>query len=203
MTANLEYRTTPQVGSRSASVRASDTGKTLTGYSILWGVLSQPLSKRGDFFQERIQRGSTLKSLKDNDIFMLYSHDVADLLGRTSSETLQLNEDAMGLRFSLNVPDTNLGRDVVELCRRGDLKGMSFGFFIPKDGEQWTYENGERIRTVTQMFLHEISVVANPAYPTTSVQARTKIDHKSPNAFAMARQTLVEQEIEWEHLCRN
>ncbi|EIQ76315.1 prohead protease, partial [Shigella flexneri 1235-66] len=50
------------------------------------------------------------------------------LLGRTRSGTLKLEEDETGLRFELTPPDPSTGRDVIELVKRGDISGMSFGF---------------------------------------------------------------------------
>lgn len=86
---------------------------------------------------------------------------------------MRLSEDTRGLTFSLDVPDTAAGRDVLALAERGDLGGMSFGFTVPKGGESWS---GER-RTLRTIGLREISVVsAWPAYTGTEVALRHRAE---------------------------
>lgn len=93
------------------------------------------------------------------------------MLGRTRSGTLRLTEDAKGLAFSLDLPDTAAGRDVLALAERGDLGGMSFGFTVPKGGEAW---DGNR-RSLRAVNLAEISVVqAWPAYSGTEIALRAR-----------------------------
>lgn len=119
---------------------------------------------------ETIERGAFRTSLGE-DILALMDHDPARVLGRTRSGTLRLSEDTRGLSFSLDLPDTQPGRDVLELAQRNDLGGMSFGFVVPRGGDSW---KGERrsLRTVT---LREISVVSSfPAYPDTSLALRSR-----------------------------
>jgi len=87
------------------------------------------------------------------------------------SGTLRLAEDTRGLKFSLDLPDTAAGRDVVALAERNDIGGMSFGFRVPKGGESW---NGKR-RTLRTIDLREISIVSSwPAYPDTSLALRSR-----------------------------
>lgn len=82
---------------------------------------------------------------------------------------MRLNEDSQGLAFSLDVPDTSAGRDVLALAERGDLGGMSFGFTVPDGGEDWE----GRTRTLRAIDLKEISVVsAWPAYEGTEIALR-------------------------------
>jgi HK97 family phage prohead protease len=101
----------------------------------------------------------------------LVDHDRSKLLARTRSGTLRLEEDARGLVFSIDLPDTQPGRDVLALAERGDLGGMSFGFTVPKGGETFDGDTRELI----DIDLREISIVsAWPAYEGTSVSARSK-----------------------------
>jgi Escherichia/Staphylococcus phage prohead protease len=73
------------------------------------------------------------------------------------------------LAFSLDLPDTSLGRDTLALAERSDLGGMSFAF-VPVD-EHW---DGDR-RELQSVDLREISVVsAWPAYEATEVVARSR-----------------------------
>ena len=41
-----------------------------------------------------------------------------------------LEQDEHGLRFDLSIPDTQTGRDTLELAQRGDLGGACFGFTV-------------------------------------------------------------------------
>src|SRR5690606_33435859 len=105
------------------------------------------------------------------DVLALLDHDKGKVLGRTRSGSLRLTEDSKGLAFSLDLPDTQAGRDVQALAERGDLGGMSFGFMVPKGGESWTGNT----RTLNKIDLKEISIVqAWPAYPDTEVALRNR-----------------------------
>jgi HK97 family phage prohead protease len=154
-------------------------GKRLEGHAVMFNV-----EARLPGFSETVAPGAFTSSLKSGaDILALVDHDAAKVLARTKSGTLKLIEDNKGLAFSLDVPDTQPGHDVLTLAQRGDLGGMSFAFTVPKDGERWT-GNKRELRSVN---LLEISVVsAWPAYPETSVIARAR----PPLRLAMAMRFL-------------
>lgn len=145
-------------------IRAS--GRRIEGYAATFGAVAQIGS-----ITETIAPGA-FRSTLAGDVVALLDHDAGKVLGRTRSGTLRLSEDSKGLAFSLDLPDTQAGRDVLALAERNDLGGMSFGFMVPKGGEAW---NGER-RTLLAVDLHEISVVsAWPAYPDTSLALRGRV----------------------------
>jgi uncharacterized protein len=142
---------------------------TFEGYAALFDQPSEPLP-----FTERIAPGAFLRSLKTrNEIKLLWNHDTGEILGSKRAGTLRLVEDDRGLRVSADLPNTSTGRDAAELLRRGDVDAMSFGFSVPKGGDEWN-ENGTE-RTLREVKLHEVSIVAFPAYTatagTTSVRA--------------------------------
>lgn len=148
---------------RSAELEIRAKGRKLEGYAATFGTEARIAD-----FVETIAAGAFTGSL-GGDILALVDHDVSRVLARTRSKTLRLTEDSKGLAFSLDVPSTSAGNDVLALAERGDLGGMSFGFVVPKGGDIW--DGGKRtLRTVNLM---EISVVsAWPAYPATEVNAR-------------------------------
>ncbi|HEX8553163.1 MAG TPA: HK97 family phage prohead protease [Sphingomonas sp.] len=154
----------PAVERRSFSeVKAN--GRRLEGYAATFGS-----EARMGSIVETIERGAFRSSLA-GDVLALLDHDAGKVLGRTRSGTLRLSEDTRGLAFSLDLPDTAAGRDVLALAERGDLGGMSFGFVVPKDGERW---NGNR-RSLRTVALKEVSVVsAWPAYPDTELALRAR-----------------------------
>lgn len=144
-----------------AEVRA--TGRRIEGYAATFGRMANIGS-----FQERIAPGAFQAALA-SDVLALLDHDPGKVLGRSRSGTLRLNEDSKGLAFSLDLPETQSGRDVQALAERGDLGGMSFGFTVPEGGESWQ-GNTRTLRTVA---LREISVVsAWPAYEGTEIALR-------------------------------
>lgn len=145
-----------------SEIRAA--GRKLEGYAASFNV-----EARLGSFVETIAPGA-FRSALAGDVLALMDHDTGKVLGRTKSGTLRLYEDTRGLGFSLDLPDTAAGRDVLALAERADLGGMSFGFTVPKGGERW---DGER-RTLLNVGLKEISVVsAWPAYPDTDIALRT------------------------------
>lgn len=142
-------------------VRAS--GRRIEGYAATFGT-----EARLGGFTEVIAPGAFRGALA-GDVLAMLDHDPGKVLGRTKSGTLRLSEDSRGLAFSLDLPDTQAGRDVQALAERGDLGGMSFGFRVPDGGESWQGNT----RTLRSIDLREISVVqAWPAYPDTEIALR-------------------------------
>lgn len=150
---------------RRAVTELRASGRKLEGYAALFGS-----EARIGSFTETIAPGA-FRSALTGDVLALLDHDQGKVLGRTRSGTLRLSEDARGLAFSLDLPDTQAGRDVLALAERNDLGGMSFGFTVPKGGDSWS---GER-RTLRTIGLKEISVVQSwPAYPDTELALRSR-----------------------------
>jgi HK97 family phage prohead protease len=148
---------------RRAFSEVRTAGRRIEGYAATFGTEADLGS-----FVETIAPGAFRDALA-GDVLAMLDHDPGKVLGRTRSGTLRLIEDQRGLAFSLDVPDTQAGRDVLALAERNDLGGMSFGFKIPKGGESW---NGNR-RSLSKIDLREISVVqAWPAYPDTEIALR-------------------------------
>lgn len=137
-------------------------GMTFEGYAAIFDSPSEPLP-----FTERIAKGAFRGSLKQrNDIKLLWNHETGLVLGSTRAGSLQLSEDDRGLRVSAQLPNTSAGRDAAELLRRGDVDSMSFGFSVPRNGDSWNNDGTER--TLKAVRLHEVSIVAFPAYAATA-----------------------------------
>jgi uncharacterized protein len=149
-----------------AEIRAIQ-GRKLAGYAALFNI-----EARIGKITETIRPGAFRDSLATSqDILCLADHDQTRVLGRTKSGTLRLSEDARGLAFELDVPDTGAGRDILALAERNDLGGMSFGFTVPENGQDWQLDR----RILTRVDLKEVSVVSSwPAYQGTSVEARRR-----------------------------
>ncbi len=149
---------------RFAACELRGAGRRLEGYAATFRT---PARIGG--FTETIQPGAFRASLEGRaDILALVDHDPSRLLARTASGTLRLAEDARGLHFNIDLPDTQLGRDVLALAERRDLGGMSFGF--QATDEAWPTTTTRELRSV---HLVEISIVhAHPAYSGTTIAAR-------------------------------
>jgi len=148
----------------------SEEGKPtiLRGYAAVFEKLSVPLFG----FREKIRKGAFAKSLEKNNIKALWNHNSDFPLGSTKGGTLKLEEDDKGLRFELELPDNSWGRDAEIAVRRKDVDGVSFGFNVNKDEWDRSNEKGP-IRTLVDVNLIEISPTPFPAYPATSVNARS------------------------------
>jgi uncharacterized protein len=158
-------------------VRETADGMTFEGYAALFNQPSEPLP-----FIERIAPGAFLRSLKTrNEIKLLWNHDTSEVLGSKRAGTLRMVEDDRGLRVTADLPNTSTGRDAAELLRRGDVDSMSFGFSVPKGGDEWSADGSER--TLREIKLHEVSIVAFPAYTstagTTSVRGLDKVAERA------------------------
>ena len=164
--AKIEKRTN-EVQFELRAVEGSD-GMTFTGYAAVFNSPSEPLP-----FIERIAPGAFKRSLKArNDIKLLWNHDTGSVLGSTRAGTLKLEEDNYGLRVTAVLPETTLGKDVRTLVQRGDVNAMSFGFSVPANGDTWNTDGTER--TLRSVRIHEVSIVAFPAYSQTAGTASVR-----------------------------
>jgi HK97 family phage prohead protease len=151
-------------------VREDGDGMRLEGYAALFNSRSENLGG----FTETIKPGAFRASLRArNDIKLLWNHDTGAVLGSTRAGTLTLTEDDRGLRVSAMLPNTSYGRDARELVSRGDVSAFSFGFSMPaRGGDEWSADGTERV--LKSVRLHEVSLVAFPAYPETAGTATVR-----------------------------
>lgn len=147
--------------------RAAADKVTVAGYAAVFGQVVDI----GGHFREVLERGAFTETLKTTDARAYFGHDRARLLGRMSSGTLRLSEDAKGLAVEIDLPDTSDGRDVRALIERGDITGMSFGFIVTR--QEWDETGDIPSRTIKAVELLEVSVVSDPAYDGTSIALRS------------------------------
>ncbi|PFB12676.1 HK97 family phage prohead protease [Bacillus cereus] len=134
----------------------------ITGYAAVFNSKTSI----GGWFDEIIAPGAFARALSENgDIRALFNHNWDNVLGRTKSGTLRLEEDGKGLKFEVELPNTSTGRDLAESMSRGDINQCSFGFWVTE--EEWDYNVEPALRTVKEVELYEISVVSIPAYDDT------------------------------------
>jgi HK97 family phage prohead protease len=164
---NIERRIMPF---EDVELRITDDEKPkIVGYAAKFGKWSVDLGG----FTERIRKGAFDEALEVSDVRALKNHDPNLILGRTTSGTLRLNTNSVGLQSEIDPPDTSTGRDIVEEIRRKDITGMSFSFVTAED--DWKYnEDGTVERTIIKVGeLFDVGPVTYPAYPDTTVAARS------------------------------
>jgi HK97 family phage prohead protease len=151
------------------AARKAGSPGTLTGYALKYETLSQNLGG----FVETVARGAVDKSLADGlDVLARYNHEDNMLLGRTSSGTVSLSSDEVGLAYTVDLPDTTVGRDLAVLAERGDVYQSSFAFYTVSDSWGQT-EQGFPLRTLEQVRLVDVAPVNTPAYLDTSSGLRS------------------------------
>lgn len=146
--------------------------RTIAGYAAKFDSWSEPIM---GWFREKIAR-SAFEDCNLSDVIMCFNHNVDDILARTTSGTLTLTVDDVGLRFSFDAPNTTRGNDMLELVRRGDINKCSFKFIVEKD--EWRYAdetNGLEYdeRTILKFSsLKDVALVVFPAYKDTEASVR-------------------------------
>ena len=150
-----------------------DAARTLRGYAASFNAKTKIRSWSGEF-EEWLEPGCFADTLgKNSDVRALVEHDYRSLLARTTAGNLVLEEDQRGLKFSMSLPDTQLGRDTYENVRVRNYTGMSFGF-LPLKMKQDFDDRGRLIRVSHQSVdLREVTITSMPAYPKTSVAIRS------------------------------
>lgn len=148
-------------------------------------------------FRERILPGAFKDSIAKDDIRVAFNHSANAILGRTSAKTARVSEDASGLRYEADAPDTQAGRDTVTSIKRGDITGSSFQFEIENpDDEEWDYSQRKDgklpLRTIKRARLFEAGPVAWPAYENTTVSARAIAQVEEAEAAAAAADVAAE-----------
>lgn len=153
----------------------AEQSRKISGYAAVFNRPAEIRTLDGEF-REVVMPGAFTEAL-NGDVLALAYHDPKQLLGRTSSGTLRLSQDARGLAYEVDMPDTGLGRDIAALIERGDLNGMSFAF-VPTD-ERWSYSGNVAVRSLHRVDLRDVSVVVDPAYIDTSVALRSLGEFRS------------------------
>lgn len=126
-------------------------------------------------YREVIVSGAGAKTITpQNNIRMLNQHDTKQPLGTTKYRTLSLLEGPAHVEMECILPPTEAGRSFYEQVKRGDIDGMSFGFYVIE--ERWTYSEDKGVlplREILEYELIEVSGVTFPAYQQTSIAIRS------------------------------
>jgi hypothetical protein len=178
-----ERRNTPGI----VEVRATDDGRRIGGYAIVFDKLSRNLGG----FVERSVPGVVNQSRQAGwpNVVCRYNHNSDFVLGTTGARTLQLTPDNVGLDYSVLPPQSR--HDILELVERGDIRFSSYAFRmslvergdirfssyafrVPPGGDEWsTTDQNYPMRTLHEVQLVDVAPVLDPAYEDTSAGLRS------------------------------
>jgi len=167
-----------------ANTPAGESGLVITGLPIIFDKPTTIDSPAGQY-TEVIRRGA-LDSADLSDCRLLYNHDLNKVPLARTPKTMQLTISPAGLEMTATLPDTEEARSVHTAVLRGDLSGMSFAFKIPEGGDKWEGRTREILKIEK---VYELSIVPFPAYPETSVEARSALQviHEGIKAAALIK----------------
>lgn len=154
--------------------RETDDGKIfLEGY---FARFNEPY-KVCEGWVETIANGAFARYLAtEGEVKALWNHNHDIVLGSRAAGTLELTETSEGLYGSIeiNKADTD-ALNAYARIQRGDVTGCSFGFDCLSDS---FYDEDGTYRTVIREVspLYEVSPCTFPAYESTSVEARARLD---------------------------
>ena len=155
--------------------RSYDDSRHVEGYAVVFDSQSEDLG-----FFEVIERGAITQELVNNsDVFALLNHDDDKVLARSNKGvgSLKLIVDDRGLKYEFDAAETQLGNDLLEYLKRGEISTSSFAFALDyndPEAETWERKNGANYRTIHKIaYLHDVSPVWNAAYSATSVSQRS------------------------------
>jgi len=154
--------------SQPVELRALDDGQeVISGYALVFNQESEDLGGFTEVIEPR-----SVANVDFSDTVATFNHDANQVLGRVP-RTMTYEVDDRGIKVNIIPPDTTTGRDVKELVKRGDVKGMSFTFRIGKKGDKWEKPKDARglyHRTITEIeMIPEWGPVVFPAYRATDV----------------------------------
>ena len=169
MDTNLEKRFTP------VELRADFESRIIKGTAIVFNSRSQNL---GGFVEEIKANAVSQDLINKSDIVMLYNHNQeSGILARSKNGkgSLNITINDKGVDFEFKAKNTNLGNEILESVKNGDLDACSFAFRIAESGDQWDkIQTDLYLRTINKFdSLHDFSIVVCPAYDQTSVNSRS------------------------------
>lgn len=173
---------------RATDPAGDDNGLIIKGMPVVFEQETEIMDPAGSY-KEIIRRGA-LDGCDLSDVRLLYNHDTNRIPLARTPRTLQFDLTPAGLEMIANLPNTEEARSVHTAVKTDLLTGMSFAFTVPPGGDQ--YDPQTNTRTINKISkIYECSVVPFPAYPQTSVEARSVIDSHSNDAAKEAMKVAI------------
>lgn len=150
----------------------------IEGTPIVFNQKTRISDWAGDFDEIITEHALDKCDLKDVRLFV--NHDIDKItLARSrkgnenSTMSFTIDEAGLHIKAKLDTENNSEARALYSAVKRGDMDGMSFMFRIR--GEEWQdVDKDVPTRVVNDIsIVHEVSVVNFPAYPQTTVNARS------------------------------
>ena len=140
-------------------------GARITGYVNVTEKKSRPVNTPRGKVVEAIDRAGNITVTVD--------HDKSHIYASTDDGTVTLKEDAIGLHADVLIKD----KDLIELAKKGKIRGWSFGMYNVKDTMEDRADDLP-IRHITGLDLDHLTLVVKkyPIYSATSVELRAGED---------------------------
>ena len=145
----------------------------IVGNPVVCGVRTQMYD-----YIEVIEPGALVEA-DISDVLLTVNHNLSDIplarsRGGQPGETMQLSVDNYNCNITaqLDVENNPQARALHSAVARGDITGMSFMFHVKEDS--WEREKGVLVRHIQKIDkIVDVSAVTIPAYPSTSISARS------------------------------
>ena len=154
------------------NISNGEESRNIEGYAALYSSRSVNLGG----FTEEITPGAFDGVIEKSVTLALIDHNQSrGILAKNSKGkgSLTLEADEKGLHFRFSAPETELGNELIEYLKRGDITQCSFAFSVADEHWEKTGED-EYVRHIDKIDrLYDVSAVFNPAYPETSIAMRS------------------------------
>jgi len=159
--------------SEEAEVRADKDSRTIQGYGIIFDKKSKDLGG----FKEIILPEAIDGVIEKSDVLALMNHSESrGVLARSTNGkgTMELTPDKKGVKYKFDAPNFDLGEELLEGVRRGDIRNSSFAFSVD-EGQKWEkLKDGTYLRTIFKFDeIYDMSPCYRAAYQDTSVAIRS------------------------------
>ena len=157
-----------EIRNNQLELRITPESRLVEGYAL---VFDSPSNDLGGFI-EMIDKNALDGVIEVSDVLCLLNHNEdRGILARCKfgKGSLVLEVDNIGLKYLFEAPQTDLGNELLEGIKRGDITNSSFAFTVAKDKWEKT-SDGTYVRTILKIEkLFDVSPVTFPAYNDTTV----------------------------------
>ena len=163
-------------------------GARITGYVNVTEKKSRPvITPRGKVIEEIEPRAFAEAISRAGNITVTVDHDKSHIYASTDDGTVTLKEDAIGLHADVLIKD----KDLIELAKKGKIRGWSFGMYTVKDSME-ERAGDLPIRHIKALDLDHLTLVVkkSPIYSATSVELRAGEDIELETRASLDEPTL-------------
>lgn len=163
-------------------------GARITGYVNVTEKKSRPvITPRGKVIEEIEPRAFSEAISRAGNITVTVDHDKSHIYASTDDGTVTLKEDAIGLHADVLIKD----KDLIELAKKGKIRGWSFGMYNVKDSME-ERAGDLPIRHIKALDLDHLTLVVkkSPVYSATSVELRAGEDIELETRASLDEPTL-------------